>query len=178
MLPPEGEVVHEGRYTNVNFLYSVTIPLGLKCLSTPPPAPHHGCGIDLSKEPKAYLWVDGGYKALDRVSSEDALREAVDSLLQEGTEMLVLKRVSTQLGDLQAERLTVRYRKAGEVEATVKDVVMSLRIVKNYGDIIYTLGLESPEARFAKDDEVFEAILSSWTNELPSESRDRKGKEK
>ena len=121
--------------------------------------------------------MDGSYNTLERVSPRDVLRDECDELLQEGTEVVVLKRASTLLGDLPAERLTVRYRKVGEIEATVKDVVVALREVKDYGGMIYTIGLISPERRFANDDKLFESILQTWTNELPNkdDGRDKKG---
>jgi hypothetical protein len=124
--------------------------------------------MQLSQEPTAYLWVDGSYNTLDRVSPRDVLRDHYEGLLQEGTTVVVLKRASILLGNLPAERLTVRYQKAGDTEATVKDVVVTLREVKGYGDMIYTIGLISPESRFANDDKIFESILQSWMNEPSS----------
>ena len=173
----EGMIKHEGVYHNPNYLYAITLPPGVVCLSAPPPVPHHGCGIQLPEDPSSYLWVDGSYNTLERVSSSDALRDQCDEFLQEGTEVVVLKRAATLLGDLPAERLTVRYRKVGEITATVKDVVVALRgEIENYGDMIYTIGLISPESRFADDDKVFEAILQSWTNEFPSKESAGEGK--
>jgi hypothetical protein len=170
-------VKDEGIYRNPNYLYSIVVPPGMVCLSDPPPVPHHGCEIKLSEEPLAHLWVDGSYNTLERVSPRDALRDECGELLQEGTEVVVLKRASTLLGDLPAERLTVRYRKVGEIEAMVKDVVVALREVKDYGEMIYTIGLISPEEHFAQNDKIFESILQSWTNELPDEDdgTDKKG---
>jgi hypothetical protein len=175
----EGMIKDEGVYRNPNYLYAITLPPGVVCLSDPPPVPQHGCGIQLSEDSSAYLWVDGSYNTLERVSSSDALRDQCDEFLQEGTEVVVLKHVSTLLGDLPAERLTVRYRKVGEITATVKDVVVGLRgEIENYGDMIYTIGLISPESRFANDDKIFEAILQSWTNELPSKESAREGQDR
>jgi len=162
-----GLVVHRGRYRNPNYLYSFTIPEGLVCLSDPAPAPHHGCGIDLSEHPRAYIWADGSYNALDRVSPDDALRDAFDSLMKEGMEIVVLERRATPLGGLPAERLVVRYKHRDEKESTVKAIVMALRNVQKWGDMIYTLGLISPPFRFEQDKAVFEAILASWKNESP-----------
>jgi len=162
-----GLVVHRGRYRNPNYLYSFTIPEGLVCLSDPAPAPHHGCGIHLSEHPRAHLLADGSYNTLDRVSSDDALRDAFDSLMKEGTEIVVLERRETSLDGLPAERLVVRYKHRDEKEATVEAVVMARRNLPEWGDMIYTLDLISPSFRFEQDKAVFEAILASWKNESP-----------
>ena len=165
--PQTGLVVHRGQYWNPNYLYSFLIPEGMICLSDPAPAPHHGCGIDLSEHPRAYIWADGSYNALDRVSPDDALRDAFDSLMKEGTEIVVLEHRETSLGGLPAARLVVRYKHQDEQKATVEAIIMALRNVKEWGDMIYTLGLISSSHRFEKDKAVFEAILASWKNESP-----------
>ena len=162
-----GLVVHRGQYRNPNYLYSFTIPEGMICLSAPAPAPHHGCGIHLSEHPRAYIWADGSYNALDRVSPDDALMNKFVSLMKEGTEMVVLERSATSLGGLPAERLVVRYKHKDEKESTVKAIVVALRNVNDWGEMIYTLGLISPPFRFEQDKAVFEATLASWKNESP-----------
>src|SRR5262245_58349913 len=162
-----GLVVHRGQYRNPNYLYSFTIPKSMICLSDPAPAPHHGCGIGLSEHPRAYIWADGSYNALDRASPGDALRDTFDSLMKEGMEIVVLERRTTSLGGLPAEQLIVRYKQGDKKESTVKAIVMALRNVKKWGEMIYTLGLISTPFRFEQDKAVFESILASWKNESP-----------
>lgn len=162
-----GLVIHRGPYRNPNYLYSFMIPEGLICLSDPAPAPHHGCGIHLSEHPRAYIWADGSYNALDRVSPDDALMDKFVSLMKEGMEIVVLGRSATSLGGLPAARLVVRYKHRYEKESTVKAIVIAFRKVERYGEMIYTLGLISPAFRFEKDKAVFETILASWKNESP-----------
>jgi len=162
-----GLVVHRGQYRNPNYLYSFMIPEGMICLSAPAPSPHHGCGIDLSEHPRAYIWADGSYNALDRVSPDDALMDKFVSLMKEGMEIIVLERSATSLGGLPAERLVVRYKHRDEKESTVKAIVIALKNVKERGDMIYTLGLISSPFRFEQDKAVFESILASWKNESP-----------
>lgn len=162
-----GLVINKGLYRNPNYLYSFTIPAGMVCLSDPPPAPHHGCGIDLSEDPRAYVWADGSYNSLDRVSPDDAMRDNFDSLMKEGTEIVVLKRSSMSLDGLPAERLIVRYKHREDKESTVEDAVIALRHLKDWGNMIYTLGLISTPSRFEEEKVVLESILASWKNEPP-----------
>ena len=99
---PLGEPAVVGRYTNPNYRFSVTVPDSVHAFGTAPPAPNHGFGINLSKMPYSYLWVDGSYFVYDYTENELG-RELIRTLESRGaTNARIAKHEQTRLGQLRA----------------------------------------------------------------------------
>lgn len=155
-------------YSNGNYLYSIAIPEGLRCCIDPPPSPSHGCGLLLPGAAGTYLWVDGSYNSLGFESAENALNFTVGGHLKPGTTLTVLRHEPATLGDFEAVRLTLRITKQGEAKATIEDLVMAVEEREGgRGEVVYTVGLECPEADYPVHEAVFSGIVASWKAEMP-----------
>ena len=163
-----GYKVYRGQYANYEYGYIVLIPKGFMGISDPSPQPQHGFRIMLSKEPKAFIWVDGSYNALLWKSLDEAVNYRLDNLKKEGTEFELLKRELTTLESLPAMRVTAQYRSHTSHEIMIEDLLIAIRSerVKNEEDeieIVYTVGLRTLEKRYSMDKEVLEQVVNSWS---------------
>lgn len=163
------DTVYKGRYLNQEYLFSFTIPVGLICVGDAPPAPNHGCRIDLSKAPSSYIWAIGNYNVLDRLYPAEELMLRMGSIVTTGMDILILKRNNISLGSLQGERLAVSFRKINSnksIDRTVEDTVVAFRTIEGHGDnVIYVMGLVTTESRYESDSKIFEVITKSWIAE-------------
>jgi len=156
------EVVHKGRYFNHNYGYSVFLPSGLIGTSDPPPLPQHGFGITLSRNPSAYIWVDGSFNAADWASLDEAIDYRLDTIKEREGNSEVLSRISTRLHRLPAIRFTVRYKGPSTGEPIVEDVIIAIRKRRRDVGIVYATGLTTPESRYPKDKELLNRLLKTW----------------
>jgi len=150
----------QGGYTNPNYGFSVVIPQGLIGHDAPAPMPHHGLGIVLSWEPRAYFWVNGEYNALEWGSLSEATQQILEWNQADHRNVLTSKIVPTTVGGRPAERLTLRYTCPEDQTGRVLHEVVLMR--NQTRGIVYEVGLDTTELREKDDLEVFERILSSW----------------
>ena len=68
---PGTQGVHVGVYRNSVYHYSIKVPQGLECRTTPPPAPQHGCRIVVRDG--AEIWWDGSYAPDPEMSDTDVM---------------------------------------------------------------------------------------------------------
>lgn len=155
------------RYTNPNFLFSIEAPSDLHCETALPPLPNHGCHIDLDTEVKSTLAAYGEYNVFDHADPESELISNAGWLLHTGVVLKVLRRETASLGGLKAERLALRFEEPGGSVPRVRDWVVALRSVPQWGDIIYTIGLDTTEERYAQDVVHFDMMVKSWRAEEP-----------
>ncbi len=171
-----GSINYEKYYNNVEYLYSFKMPDGFLCVSNAPPSPNHGCRINLSKTPESYIWVTGKYNSTDSLSPADELLRMMDPLIKDGMRITILKRTVCNLGNLSGERLAIDLKNEEITESIVEDKVVAFRIVKDYGEIIYTVGLVTTKSRYESDKKIFELVLKSWKEEnLRNSSEDNRG---
>ena len=162
-LKEEYGIPYRNRYSNYVYAYSVEIPQGLVGFSDPDPQPKHGIGITLSKQPKSYLWVDGSYNAAFLESLDAVVKQHLEWLADDGTDIEVLRREKTYLQKLPAMRLVARYKSLATGEVRVQDLVVAFRPYE--GDergIKYTIGLIAPESRYNEDAAILERIVNGW----------------
>lgn len=158
------------RHTNSEYLFSVEPPAGLLCATDPAPSPNHGCGIELDEAGQAVISVLGEYNTLDRASPRDELNAGAGAMLEPGVTLTVLRREATALGGLAAERLTLRVEDPKTSTPRIRDQVVAFREAPRRGEIIYTVEMNTPEARYKRDLAVFERVLASWrTEDAPQE---------
>lgn len=158
-----GYKVRRGQYTNYEYGYTVSIPKGFVGISDPSPQPQHGFGITLSKQPKAEILVGGTYNAAEYESLDEAVDADLDWLKKQVTELEVLKRAPTTLGNLQAMQLMVRYKSPASGETMMRDLITAIRNRKEETGIVYEIGLTTPEARHDEDSKVFDQVVKTWT---------------
>lgn len=149
-----------GRYTNADYGYAVTIPKGMTAFRTPAPAPNHGFGMNLSKTPDSYLWVDASYDVLEY--SGTLAEWEVASLLGRGANNAIIRNQSTtSLGGLSAVHIIIDYDLKGV--AMVSEIVNARRKPKGDGvGIVYSINLECAKERFDQDSKVVEALRRDW----------------
>jgi hypothetical protein len=158
----QGETIVRGTYHNYNFAYSVRIPNGLVGFKPPPPLPQHGFGIDLSKQPKSYFWVDASYNALNWESFDEAISANLRYIEEDGTDVKLIRRSATTLGGLQAVRFVIQYKVRSTKERIVQEMVLAFRRSRSEVEMTYEIGLTAPEARYKQDREVIAQIQKSW----------------
>jgi hypothetical protein len=146
-----------GRYENPNYYFGVTIPPDLTGHDGPAPNPHHGFGIVLSWEPRSYAWVDGTYNALFYPGPRAALRAHLGYLREDGASVVAVRTSRIKLGGLPSSLQVVRYKCP---KTPGYRIVRQTIVIRN--GVVYTVGLDSPEARDKEDSLVFDALLATW----------------
>jgi hypothetical protein len=147
-----------GDYANPNYGFAVRIPDGLAGHDILAPAPHHGFGIVLQWEPRAYINFDGSYNA-----AESPLAEIEASYLKsrrdESERVLTVQRESAKLGPLNAQRIVVRRTCKGHAGTFVADETLALSADQR---ILYSATLLTLEERFERDRAVLSEMLKTW----------------
>ena len=127
--------IFRGRYTNVDYGYSVVIPDGLVGENDPAPAPNHGFGITLSSGTN--LWVDASYEAVP----------------------YEFGRFNGRLGRLKAERKTWTDTDQG-IEHFHQSIVA--RGFDRRSPIIFTIQLDTTAEHRAEATRAFDALVKSF----------------
>jgi hypothetical protein len=158
-----GQVQVRGRYINLDYAYSVTLPKDLVGRRSSAPSPNHGFGIDISKKDKSYLWADASHNAAEWRSYDDAVKARVAQLRGEGsTELKVVNRAATRLGRLKAQQYVIRYRHPESNVPLILGGVLAFRSNPGGVAIAYTIELITSEARYRRDRIVLELLRRSW----------------
>ena len=158
----EGLPQHTGRYSNPIYYFSVAIPPGLIGYTAPDPAPEHGIAIPLSKKPDTWVYAGAGYNVTFLESLDDVADQNLEWIKDRGAEVEVIKREQTFLKELQAIRLTVRYKEKKSGRIRIEDEVIALREEPGNTELIYEITLYTTEDRYYSDVGAFEQILNGW----------------
>ncbi len=124
-----------GRYTNIDYGFSVVIPDGLVGENAPAPAPNHGFGIRWSTG--STLWVDASYEVVP----------------------YELGRFNARLGKLKASRGSWSERKNG---AEVFHEGIAARGFDRGSPIIYNIQVETTPEHRAEAERAFSGIVKSF----------------
>jgi hypothetical protein len=150
-----------GEYSNPNYGFAVRIPDGFVGHNSPPPMPHHGFGVVLSWEPRAYIDFDGSYTVETDASTDPSVAQVQSRSLQwlreESERIISVRTTRVRLGPLPARRHVVYRTCEGRPGVFVVDEVVALS-----GNITYTATLLSVAGRYARDRNVFGQILRTW----------------
>jgi hypothetical protein len=160
----------EDRYYNYDYGFSVDLPAHMVGARSPAPAPNHGFGVDLDNPqstlwtnsddfPVSYLYVDASYNSPEGESLDDAIKEHLGFIAEEGSNVSVLSRTKTRLAGLRAERVVARYEKGGE--AMMSDEVVAFR-EENGEYVVYTIDLSTPLSNYDRDKPVLEEMQKTW----------------
>jgi hypothetical protein len=148
---------HTGNYANPTYRYSVRIPDGLAGFSAPPPAPHHGFGVVLSWEPRAYIYFDGSYNALDDQDSDEVANRHLQWLGNDAEKIIAVRKQKVRFKGAPASRYVARIACKGLPGEFVEDMRFVLR-----DGIVYSAGLLTTADRYRRDSAIFESMLRSW----------------
>jgi hypothetical protein len=151
-----------GLYYNCGYGYSFIIPRGHIGRGEPDGLPQHGVRILLSEQPESYVWVDGSFNGLDWQTLEEAANHYQESLREQGTDVSVVRRQATRLGRLQALRLVFSYREERTENRIIEEVVLARRRSREESEIIYTIGLKTPQTTYESRRRMFENVLRTW----------------
>src|SRR3569833_1911116 len=99
------EIPVTGIYLNSEYGYSVRIPENLHASRLAAPAPNHGFGITLRKEPESYIWTNGEYDALMIEDLDVLAHEEASALGDQG--MKIVKITKSTLGGAEARDVTL-----------------------------------------------------------------------
>lgn len=174
---PFGKRIFRARYTNGQYGYSVTLPKGLVGTGPGDPAPDHGIVITLSEQPKAHIVTSGLYNGDGSGSGGYAsIDEAIDSYIkgikEDAAWLEVLGREPARLHDLPAVRAIIRYQDRGSGQVMIDDSITAFRTVHFMSvseEIMYAVGLSTPEARYAQDKVIYEEVVRSWRTQRVTE---------
>ena len=135
-----------GWSANPNYGFSVRIPDGLTGHDGPAPMPHHGFGIVLSWQPRAYVEFDGSYRVGD---DSLPLIEEAERLIKwrraESESVRSVSRTSARLGPLPAQRVLVYRTCKGHAGVFVADQIVALG---HQGRTVYSARLLTTSARY------------------------------
>jgi hypothetical protein len=132
--PPKGVTKVRGRYTNVDYGYSVDIPAGLVGERSAAPNPNHGFAITLS--PKSVVWVDASYEMEDTPET--------------------LGKLDSRLGTLKAARKSWKTMEGGREE------LHQSVVARGSGGIIYTIQVDTTSEQKDSAYRIFEAVVRSF----------------
>jgi hypothetical protein len=142
-------------YTNYGFGYRVRLPRNVTAYGEPPPQPAHGVGIILSWEPRSYLYLDGSWNAM-LFANTPAVADFAEKLVHEGsTAVSRVTRMSVRLGKHKALRIQIFHKCSSGTFVTDQ-----IQLLKR--DIVYTLSLTSPKARYQTDKRLLNEIARSF----------------
>jgi len=109
--------------------------------------------------PVSYLDVDASYNSPEWESLDDAIKEHLGFIAEEGSSVSVLSRTRTRLAGLRAVRVVARYEKGGE--AMMSDEVVAFREENGEG-VVYTIDLSTPLSNYDRDKPVLEEMQKTW----------------
>jgi hypothetical protein len=157
------EVIVRGEYYNYDYAYSVLVPKGLTGFRPPAPMPNTGFGIDLSKHPKSYLWVNANYNALEWKTFDEAIEAHIGFIKEDrATKVRLIKKSPTSIGTLRAIRFVIRYKAKDTNESMMQEMVLAFRRNTRDADMTYVIGLIAPESRYGQDRKVLVHMQRSW----------------
>ena len=151
-----------GFYYNCGFGYAFDIPKGFTGEGAPDGYPQHGVRIRLSGRPESYVWIDGSFSEIDWRTLEDAAKSYQDRLTKRGDDVSVVEKNTTRLGRLRALRLTYSYRAEGAQDRVIEEVILALRRSRGEAEIIYTVGLRTPQTNYQAGRRMLENVLRTW----------------
>jgi len=150
------EIPVTGIYLNSEYGYSVRIPENLHASRLAAPAPNHGFGITLRKEPESYIWTNGEYDALMIEDLDVLAHEEASALGDQG--MKIVKITKSTLGGAEARDVTLA---AGGDEGPYVRFILALRPVPGRVGIVLLVGLKQARRDPGVDHE-FAAIVSAF----------------
>jgi len=147
-----------GRYTNLEYLYSVAIPRGLTAYSEAEPGPQHGFGLPFGASPESYILVQGEANALER-SADEVAADQLRYLAGESRTIESSTVTPVRMGSFNAVRLVAHYTCGAARERYVYDGIFALIPPR---DLVFEIGLWAPDDRYQKDRALLEQMLQSW----------------
>ena len=159
-----GEKEVKGLYSNYEYGFSVKIPDGLIGIRNPSPYPQHGFSIPLSNQPEAQISVDGSFNAAMYASLSEAAENDLKYLRDDSGEVELLSRESVKLQNLNAMRISAKYRNKTNSTMMIQDLIIAIRKNRtpDEPEVIYTLRLRTPESRYDADKDILTKLVSSW----------------
>ena len=151
-----------GSYYNCSYGYAFRIPKGFVGRGEPDGHPQHGVRIWSSEHRESYVWIDGSFNSLEWQTLDDAAKFQQEALNDRGTDVSLIERQVTRLGRLKALRLTFSYRENGAETRIIEEMVLARRRSKEEPEIIYTIGLKTPQTTYQRDRRMFENVLRTW----------------
>jgi hypothetical protein len=132
-------------YRNLEYGFAVELPRDWHVIIPDPPRPQHG--VSLVKDDRR-IWIDGSYDALMLGSAVAALKDTLD---QEAPGVPA-ETGATRLDDLHA--MTAKFTRGEKSYSRI----VGFRPRGDEVGIIYSLGLDTDEKNWARDDETFTTI--------------------
>ena len=151
-----------GFYYNCGFGYAVNIPRGFVGRGDPDGQPQHGVEISLSEQPESYVWVDASYNAAGWRTLEDAAKSYRNALNDRAKDISIVERQITRLGRLRALRLTLSYREGSAENRVIEEMILARRRSKGEAEIIYKIGLKTPQTTYSRSRRMLENLLRTW----------------
>lgn len=160
---PANEVTIKGAYSSFDYGFTVKLPENVVGIRPDAPAPNHGFGVDLSKQPKSYIWVDASYNSLDWQSFDEAMNFHINALKGEKNKgVVLLKKEPTHLSTLKAMRFAIKYKAAKTNEERIDEMILAFRNIHKSDPIVYTIGLTASADRYEKDRNVISQLQQNW----------------
>ncbi len=157
------ERIHEGKYTNRGFGFSIQIPEGYKGIGGLPETPQHGITISLSGDDESKLSIDGSFNSLFLSSLDEVYKQELEYINQDAASPELREKKKVSLDGYPAIYFTVRHvdKKTGKAKITSQLISMR-KCGGGDSEVIYTVRLDTPESRLREDTELMRRILDSW----------------
>ncbi len=148
---------HTGLYQNKSFGFEVIVPRGLRCTGASPPAPAHGCRIQLATKTNSEIWIDAQFDANgNRDPTEEMIRGELNKL---SPIVLSSQRVAHPVPG--AVEVKLAYFEASGI-AMERVVFIFKRILKDGLSVDYVLYLDSPKIGIESYLQIFTKFVASF----------------
>ncbi len=155
--PPQSRYEYRGRYTNLEYEYSVMIPKGFTAYDGREEARHNGFVLPLASE--SVIFVSGDPNSVEYNTPREAATREVEFLRQQGKKIESETITDAHLESLDAVHLLVTYSCSGSPDRHTKSSVMALSNDKSY---FYEVSLRDSADRYENDRALLDQLTKSW----------------
>jgi hypothetical protein len=157
----------EGRYSNRNYGFSVSLPDGMVGLASPLPQSENGFTIDLGNPMKfeyvvdswSSLLVEADYNSEGWASLDEAAEDVLSWVEDGGNEVRSMRRLRVRLGGLPATRFVQVYR--NNRGTWVNDLTLAFRKERGV-EVVYEVSINTPQGRYGRDKAAADYLLKTF----------------
>lgn len=161
-VPASNKRTGEKRYRNKVYGFSVAIPEKVTLEVDDPPLPQHGCGLVISKDPQAVIWVGADYNAAEWESLSEAQMTYFGFLKKHNQDLEKLSQKPTYLYNLKALRSSSRYKDTNTGQMMREELLIAFRRRKGQIAVVYRVQMRTPELAYERNSKIYEETIKTF----------------
>lgn len=155
--------IESPEYRNYQYDFRISLPQGLRGLTTVPPHPQHGFYVRLAGKPGGRITVQAEFNAALFDSLDEVVEVEMKTANWQSPDYELRKKRPTKLRDIPAVQMIAHFTDQLTGERYVSQQLIALRRESedDFG-IIYILRLDTPKSNFKEDSKVLKEMIRSW----------------